>query len=62
MTEDGPVVEVDAAWVGTERRLRYGQAKVLSEMEVRSFFPDDFAIVRPGLIVGPGDDTDHGPA
>ena len=60
MTEDGPVVEVDAAWVDDEeRRLSYGQAKVLSEMEVRKIFPEDFVIVRPGLIVGPGDNSDR---
>ena len=60
MTEDGPLHEVDPAWVDDEnRRLGYGPAKVLSEMELRKAFPEDYAIVRPGLIVGPGDDTDR---
>lgn len=60
MDVDGPVHEVDPAWVDDpDRRLGYGPAKVLSEMELRKVFPEDFAIVRPGLIVGPGDDTDR---
>ncbi len=57
MDADGPVHEVDPAWVDDpDRRLGYGPAKVLSEMELRNEFPEDFVVVRPGLIVGPGDD------
>jgi 2'-hydroxyisoflavone reductase len=60
MTEDGPLAAVEASWVDDEdRRLSYGQAKVLSEMELRKAFPEDYIIVRPGLIIGPGDDTDR---
>ncbi len=60
MTEDGPLAAVEASWVDDEdRRLSYGQAKVLSEMELRRAFPEDYIIVRPGLIIGPGDDTDR---
>jgi 2'-hydroxyisoflavone reductase len=37
----------------------YGPLKVLSEREVQRQFPSASAIVRPGLIVGPGDGTDR---
>lgn len=37
----------------------YGLAKALAEAEVRTAFGDRSTIVRPGLIVGPGDDTDR---
>jgi 2'-hydroxyisoflavone reductase len=37
----------------------YGLAKALAEGEVRSAFGARTTIVRPGLIVGPGDDTDR---
>jgi 2'-hydroxyisoflavone reductase len=37
----------------------YGLAKALAEAEVRAAFGNRSTIVRPGLIVGPGDDTDR---
>ena len=37
----------------------YGQLKALSEQEAEKWFPGRTAIVRPGLIVGPGDPTDR---
>jgi len=37
----------------------YGALKALSEQEVQRRFPSACAIVRPGLIVGPGDETDR---
>jgi 2'-hydroxyisoflavone reductase len=37
----------------------YGPFKVLAEEEARAAFPGRAAIVRPGLIVGPGDPTDR---
>lgn len=37
----------------------YGPLKALSEGEVQRRFPSAAAIVRPGLIVGPGDMTDR---
>jgi len=37
----------------------YGLMKALSEDVVRDAFPDRCAVVRPGLIVGPGDPTDR---
>jgi nucleoside-diphosphate-sugar epimerase len=37
----------------------YGRVKVACESRVRAVFGDRAAIVRPGLIVGPGDPTDR---
>jgi 2'-hydroxyisoflavone reductase len=37
----------------------YGLAKSLAEAEARRAFGDRTTIVRPGLIVGPGDETDR---
>jgi nucleoside-diphosphate-sugar epimerase len=37
----------------------YGPLKALSEKEAEKWFPGKTLIVRPGLIVGPGDETDR---
>ena len=37
----------------------YGLAKALAEAEARAAFGERLTVVRPGLIVGPGDDTDR---
>jgi 2'-hydroxyisoflavone reductase len=37
----------------------YGPLKALSEQEAEKWFPKQTLIIRPGLIVGPGDDTDR---
>ena len=37
----------------------YGPLKTLSEKEVEKWFPGKSLIIRPGLIVGPGDETDR---
>jgi 2'-hydroxyisoflavone reductase len=37
----------------------YGPLKALSEHEVEKWFPGKALIIRPGLIVGPGDPTDR---
>jgi len=37
----------------------YGPLKVRSEREARSQFKDSTTIIRPGLIVGPGDESDR---
>lgn len=37
----------------------YGPLKALSEQETEKWFPKKFLIIRPGLIVGPGDETDR---
>jgi nucleoside-diphosphate-sugar epimerase len=40
-------------------RQQYGQLKVLSEKEAETWFPGKTTVIRPGLIVGPGDETDR---
>jgi 2'-hydroxyisoflavone reductase len=37
----------------------YGPLKALSEHETEKWFPDKSLIIRPGLIVGPRDETDR---
>lgn len=37
----------------------YGPLKALSEREAEKWFPGRVLIIRPGLIVGPGDETDR---
>ena len=56
--ENGPLLppaDIDA----TFDPKSYGQNKVRSEMEARTQFGDQLTIVRPGLIVGPGDLSDR---
>ncbi len=54
--ETAPVGRPDlpkAEWTG------YGPSKALSEEEAQNAFPGRATIVRPSLIVGPGDETDR---
>ena len=37
----------------------YGPLKALSEKEAEKWFPEKTLVIRPGLIVGPGDETDR---
>ena len=37
----------------------YGPLKALSEQEAEKWFPGRTTVIRPGLIVGPGDQTDR---
>ena len=50
--------ETQATLRASNRRL-YGPLKVLSEAEAEKWFPGKTLIIRPGLIVGPGDETDR---
>ncbi len=70
MKEDGPLNDpapADAIPSGDVYKAAYpgapvstyGPLKVRCEMEARDAFGDDAVIVRPGLIVGPGDLTDR---
>ena len=45
--------------VKASNRGLYGPLKAVSEQEAARRFPGATTIIRPGLIVGPGDDTDR---
>ena len=45
--------------VKASNRGLYGPLKAVSEQEAARQFPGATTIIRPGLIVGPGDDTDR---
>ena len=58
--EDSAVMVLPEGHEGEEVTGRtYGPFKALAEQEARNAFPDRATIVRPGLIVGPGDRTDR---
>lgn len=59
-TVDAPVLTRETATNWSEGEpYPYGLAKALAEGEARAAFGDRTTIVRPGLIVGPGDETDR---
>ena len=59
--EDSKLAELPDDYDGSERvtSRTYGPFKVMAEEEARRAFPGRATIVRPGLIVGPGDHTDR---
>ena len=60
MNEDtGPLYDDDRSAIARESELSYGRRKAMCEREAQLAFPGRAMIVRPGLIVGPGDDTDR---
>ena len=56
---DAPLFEVDPEALERGERLDYGRNKALCEYFTRNAFGERALIVRPGLIVGPGDNTDR---
>jgi 2'-hydroxyisoflavone reductase len=55
---DHPRVQAPEGWTHGER-AGYGHMKALSEDIVHAAFPGRATVVRPGLIVGPGDATNR---
>ena len=53
-----PMAETMQSFSANPNEL-YGALKALSEAEAERWFPGRTTIVRPGLIVGPGDPTDR---
>jgi 2'-hydroxyisoflavone reductase len=59
INEDDPVIVLDDPTVEEVTGATYGGLKALCEEETRKAFPAGAIIVRPGLIVGPGDRSDR---
>jgi 2'-hydroxyisoflavone reductase len=66
MDETAPVAKYEGAdaMKETQQTLRanlalYGPLKALSEAETEKWFPGKALVIRPGLIVGPGDESDR---
>ncbi|MDQ6612034.1 MAG: epimerase [Gemmatimonadota bacterium] len=60
--ENGPLFEpgpMDVSPEDARKGQNYGKLKVRSEIEAKNQFGSNVTIVRPGLIVGPGDLTDR---
>lgn len=65
--EDSPLAKYDGpdAFKETLEAMKasgyktYGPLKALAEQEAEKWFPGKTLIIRPGLIVGPGDETDR---
>ncbi len=58
-TIDSPVHTRETTPVQPGRPLPYGLSKALAEKEALKAFGERAIIVRPGLIIGPGDETDR---
>jgi len=67
MDETAPLAKYEGADAMKETResliaskfALYGPLKALSEKEAEKWFPGETLIIRPGLIVGPGDQSDR---
>ena len=57
--ESGALLELSDPNVETVTGETYGGLKALAEKEAEKAFPGRTTIVRPGLIVGPGDNSDR---
>lgn len=59
MTEDAPVAQLEDPTVEQVTGETYGGMKALCERAARDAFGENAIVVRPGLIIGPGDNTDR---
>lgn len=59
MTSDAPTWTYETAGLSPGDDLPYGLAKAESERTAMRIMPGRTTIVRPGLIIGPGDETDR---
>ena len=59
ITEDDPVARLEDPTVEEVTGRTYGGMKALCEEAAREAFGERAVIVRPGLIIGPGDPTDR---
>lgn len=59
MDESAPVATTDAPDAEKVTNENYGALKALCESVAMKVLPDRTTVIRPGLIVGPGDPTDR---
>lgn len=59
MTAEAPVLTLENSPIEAGKPLTYGHAKAYAEKEAHAAMPGRVTVVRPGLIVGPEDDTDR---
>ncbi len=59
MTADAPTWTYESAGIEPGGELNYGLAKALSEREAQRIFSGRSTVLRPGLIIGPDDNTDR---
>ncbi|MBK6308171.1 MAG: NAD-dependent epimerase/dehydratase family protein [Gemmatimonadetes bacterium] len=59
MTNEAPVLTRENSPLKEGQALPYGHAKAYAEKEAHAAMPGRVTVVRPGLIIGPGDDTDR---
>jgi 2'-hydroxyisoflavone reductase len=59
MTANAPTWTYESAGLSFGDNLPYGLAKAESERTAHRVMPGRTTVVRPGLIIGPGDDTDR---
>jgi 2'-hydroxyisoflavone reductase len=59
MTADVPLLTRENSPVPAGTPLPYGHAKAYAEREALRAMPGRVTLVRPGIVMGPGDDTDR---
>jgi len=59
ITEDYPLATLEDPTVEEVTGATYGGMKALCEAAARDAFAENAIVVRPGLIIGPGDNTDR---
>lgn len=59
MTADAPVRTLENSPIAEGTPLPYGHAKAYAEKAAHAAMPGRVTVVRPGLIIGPEDDTDR---
>ncbi len=59
MTAAAPVYTLENTPLREGQAMPYGHGKAYAEKEAHKAMPGRVTVVRPGLIIGPGDDTDR---
>jgi 2'-hydroxyisoflavone reductase len=59
MSIEAPVLTLENSPIEADKPLSYGHAKAYAEKAAHAGMPGRVTVVRPGLIVGPEDDTDR---